>query len=146
MNNAGQQTRLPLSLQECGQATFSSDRVGRGVDRLRPLCAHALLAAEEGSFVVGTRAAPKNNLGYWPGSRQILKAATTRFRALKPLIELLAVPNPLAEAAWLGRFLHRSHKLNWERCGRHCRDDGELCPPGLYPGHHAIQVGFAPAE
>src|SRR5437879_12169856 len=91
-----------------GRPSSRSDRVGRGVDRLRPLCAHALLAAE-GSFVVGTRAAPKNNLGYWPGSRQILKAATTRFRALKPLIELLAVPNPLAEAAWLGQFLHPSH-------------------------------------
>jgi hypothetical protein len=87
----------------------------------------------------------KNDLDYWLGSRQILKAATTRIRALKPLIELLAVLNPLAESAWLGRFLHRSQKLNWERCGRHCRDGGELCRPGLYPGHQAIQFGSAPA-
>src|SRR5438445_11734947 len=44
----------------------------------------------------------KNDPDYWLGSRQILKAATTRFRALKPLIELLAVPNFLAESAMAG--------------------------------------------
>lgn len=52
----------------------------------------------------------KNDLDYWLGSRQILKAATTRIRALKPLIELLAVPNPLAESAMAGAGSFTGHR------------------------------------
>jgi len=47
---------LRFRYRNVGRPRFRSDRVGRGVDRLRPLCAHAPLAAE-GSLVVGTRAA-----------------------------------------------------------------------------------------
>ena len=41
----------------------------------------------------------KNDPDYWLESEQILKAAVDRLRELKPLIELLTTPNPLAEAA-----------------------------------------------
>ena len=41
----------------------------------------------------------KNDPDYWLESEQILKAATARLRELKPLIELLTTPNPLADAA-----------------------------------------------
>ena len=39
----------------------------------------------------------KNDPDYWLESEQILKAAVHRLRELKPLIELLTTPNPLAE-------------------------------------------------
>jgi hypothetical protein len=38
----------------------------------------------------------KNDPDYWLESEQILKTAATRLRELKPLIELLTMPNPLA--------------------------------------------------
>lgn len=41
----------------------------------------------------------KNDPDYWLESEQILKAAVHRLRELKPLIELLTTPNPLAETA-----------------------------------------------
>jgi hypothetical protein len=41
----------------------------------------------------------KNDPDYWLESEQILKTAVHRLRELKPLIELLTTPNPLAEAA-----------------------------------------------
>lgn len=44
----------------------------------------------------------KNDPDYWLESEQILKAATARLRELKPLIELLTTPNPLAESALRG--------------------------------------------
>jgi hypothetical protein len=56
----------------------------------------------EGSFVAGRERLTKNNPEYWLESGQILKAATARFRELKPLIELLAAPNPVAESAMGG--------------------------------------------
>ena len=40
----------------------------------------------------------KNDPDYWLESQQILKAAVVRLRELKPLIELLTDPNPLADA------------------------------------------------
>ena len=40
----------------------------------------------------------KNDPDYWLESQQILKAAVVRLRELKPLIELLTDPNPLAGA------------------------------------------------
>jgi hypothetical protein len=40
----------------------------------------------------------KNDPDYWLESEQILKAAVDRLRELKPLIELLTTPNPLAES------------------------------------------------
>jgi hypothetical protein len=40
----------------------------------------------------------KNDPDYWLESEQILKAAAGRLRELKPLIELLTTPSPLAEA------------------------------------------------
>lgn len=42
----------------------------------------------------------KNDPDYWLESEQILKAAVHRLRELKPLIELLTTPNPLAETAF----------------------------------------------
>jgi hypothetical protein len=39
----------------------------------------------------------KNDPDYWLESEQILKAAVHRLRELKPLIELLTTPNPLAD-------------------------------------------------
>lgn len=39
----------------------------------------------------------KNDPDYWLESEQILKAAAVRLRELKPLIELLTAPGPLAE-------------------------------------------------
>ncbi|WP_455243959.1 hypothetical protein [Petrachloros mirabilis] len=39
----------------------------------------------------------KNDPDYWLESEQILKAAATRLRELKPLIELLTTPSPLFE-------------------------------------------------
>ena len=39
----------------------------------------------------------KNDPDYWLESEHILKAATLRLRELKPLIELLTTPSPLAE-------------------------------------------------
>ena len=39
----------------------------------------------------------KNDADYWLESEQILKAAATRLRELKPLIELLTTPNPASE-------------------------------------------------
>ena len=39
----------------------------------------------------------KNDADYWLESEHILKAAATRLRELKPLIELLTTPNPLSE-------------------------------------------------
>jgi hypothetical protein len=39
----------------------------------------------------------KGDADYWLESEQILKAAATRLRELKPLIELLTMPNPLSE-------------------------------------------------
>jgi hypothetical protein len=39
----------------------------------------------------------KNDADYWLESEQILKAAATRLRELKPLIELLTTPNPVSE-------------------------------------------------
>jgi len=44
----------------------------------------------------------KNAPDYWLESEQILKAATVRLRELKPLIELLTPPNPLAASAMGG--------------------------------------------
>ena len=41
----------------------------------------------------------KNDADYWLESEQILKAAATRLRELKPLIELLTTPNPVSETA-----------------------------------------------
>lgn len=41
----------------------------------------------------------KNDPDYWLESEQILKLAALRLRELKPLIELLTTPNPLAEAS-----------------------------------------------
>ncbi|MET0517174.1 MAG: hypothetical protein ABW047_17810 [Nitrospiraceae bacterium] len=40
----------------------------------------------------------KNDPDYWLESQQILKAAVVRLRELRPLIELLTDPNPLADA------------------------------------------------
>src|SRR5512134_3529164 len=40
----------------------------------------------------------KNDPDYWLESEQILKAAAARLRELKPLIELLTTPSPLAES------------------------------------------------
>ena len=40
----------------------------------------------------------KNDPDYWLESEQILKAAVTRLRELKPLIELLTTPGPLSDA------------------------------------------------
>jgi hypothetical protein len=39
----------------------------------------------------------KNDADYWLESEQILKAAATRLRELKPLIELLTTPNPMSD-------------------------------------------------
>ena len=39
----------------------------------------------------------KNDPDYWLESEQILRAAVVRLRQLKPLIELLTAPNPLAQ-------------------------------------------------
>jgi hypothetical protein len=44
----------------------------------------------------------KNDPDYWLESEQILKEATARLRELKPLIELLTTPNPLADSAMGG--------------------------------------------
>lgn len=44
----------------------------------------------------------KNDPDYWLESEQILKLAAVRLRELKPLIELLTTPNPLAEVS-IGR-------------------------------------------
>lgn len=41
----------------------------------------------------------KNDPDYWLESEHLLKAAAARLRELKPLIELLTAPSPLAEAA-----------------------------------------------
>ncbi|WP_447978690.1 hypothetical protein [Candidatus Nitrospira bockiana] len=41
----------------------------------------------------------KNDADYWLESEQILRAAVARLRELKPLIELLTAPNPLATQA-----------------------------------------------
>ena len=40
----------------------------------------------------------KNDADYWLESEQMLKAAATRLRELKPLIELLTTPNPVSES------------------------------------------------
>ena len=40
----------------------------------------------------------KNDADYWLESEQILKAAATRLRELKPLIELLTTPNPVSDS------------------------------------------------
>jgi hypothetical protein len=40
----------------------------------------------------------KNDPDYWLESEHILRTAATRLRELKPLIELLAAPNPLADS------------------------------------------------
>jgi len=45
----------------------------------------------------GRERATKNDPDYWLESEQILKAAAVRLRELKPLIELLTTPSPLAE-------------------------------------------------
>lgn len=44
----------------------------------------------------GRERTSKNDQDYWLESEQILKAAVVRLRELKPLIELLTGPNPLA--------------------------------------------------
>ncbi|HLZ32869.1 MAG TPA: hypothetical protein VKP13_02550 [Nitrospira sp.] len=49
----------------------------------------------------------KNDPDYWLESEHILRAAAVRLRELKPLIELLTTPSPLAEAT-LGRSLGSS--------------------------------------
>lgn len=41
----------------------------------------------------------KNDPDYWLESEQILKAAASRLRELKPLIELLTTPSPLSDAS-----------------------------------------------
>ncbi|MDW7648765.1 MAG: hypothetical protein SCG73_03990 [Nitrospiraceae bacterium] len=51
---------------------------------------------------LGRERLTKNDPDYWLESEQILKAATARLRELKPLIELLTTPNPLAEPAFGG--------------------------------------------
>jgi hypothetical protein len=40
----------------------------------------------------------KNDADYWLESEQLLKAAATRLRELKPLIELLTTPNPMSDS------------------------------------------------
>jgi hypothetical protein len=40
----------------------------------------------------------KNDADYWLESEQMLKAAATRLRELKPLIELLTTPNPVSDS------------------------------------------------
>ena len=40
----------------------------------------------------------KSDADYWLESEQILKAAATRLRELKPLIELLTTPNPVSDS------------------------------------------------
>jgi len=40
----------------------------------------------------------KNDADYWLESEQVLKAAATRLRELKPLIELLTTPNPMSDS------------------------------------------------
>jgi hypothetical protein len=45
---------------------------------------------------LGRERATKNDPDYWLESEQILKAAVTRLRELKPLIELLTASNPFA--------------------------------------------------
>jgi hypothetical protein len=45
----------------------------------------------------GRERATKNDPDYWLESEQILKAAGMRLRELKPLIELLTTPGPIAE-------------------------------------------------
>ena len=49
--------------------------------------------------LLGQERLTKNDPDYWLEWEQILKAATARLRELKPLIELLTTPNPLAESA-----------------------------------------------
>jgi hypothetical protein len=41
----------------------------------------------------------KNDADYWLESEQLLKAAATRLRQLKPLIELLTMPNPMSDSS-----------------------------------------------
>ncbi|HXX76416.1 MAG TPA: hypothetical protein VEI50_14900 [Nitrospiraceae bacterium] len=48
---------------------------------------------------LGRERLTKNDPDYWLESEQILKAAVHRLRELKPLIELLTMPNPLVEDA-----------------------------------------------
>jgi len=52
--------------------------------------------------LLGQERLTKNDPDYWLEWEQILKAATARLRELKPLIELLTTPNPLAESAMGG--------------------------------------------
>ncbi|HEU4686017.1 MAG TPA: hypothetical protein VFS39_16035 [Nitrospira sp.] len=47
----------------------------------------------------GRERATKSDPDYWLESEQILKAAASRLRELKPLIELLMTPTPLAESS-----------------------------------------------
>ena len=48
---------------------------------------------------VGRERLTKNDLDYWLESEQMLKAAATRLRELKPLIELLTSPSPLTDTS-----------------------------------------------
>ena len=55
----------------------------------------------------------KNDLDYWIESEHILKAAAVRLRELKPLIELLTAPSPLAEPS-PGRSISQSPVVELE--------------------------------
>jgi len=58
----------------------------------------------------------KNDPDYWLESEQLLKAAAMRLRELKPLIELLTTPSPLAEPS-AGRGIASSPVAELELAG-----------------------------
>ncbi|MCG3777694.1 MAG: hypothetical protein JW388_0388 [Nitrospira sp.] len=99
-----------LQVADRARDFFTGMRVGRVFDRIAQSGGQAdyLLFVLMRYWVPtvlppsGRERLTKNDPDYWLESEQILKAATVRLRELKPLIELLTTPNPLAELAFRG--------------------------------------------
>jgi hypothetical protein len=94
-----------LHVADRAQAFFKADQTGHLFDRIGQVGGQAdyILFVLMRYWVptvlppVGRERVTKNDPDYWLESEHILKAAAMRLRELKPLIELLTTPSPLAD-------------------------------------------------
>ena len=80
----------------------------------------------------------KHDPDYWLESAQILNAAVTRLRELKPLIDLLTTVNPLGPQAGAFGFPDRRGRVGQHVAG-HRHSGGQLRRGGLYVDHQKLR-------